>query len=219
MSKRILRTSLTLAAMTAALVSIPSFAADESGFYMGGGLGYQNTDIDDIGDYADRRRKNGYDVSEKDSGLGMKIYGGYQFNQNFAIEGSWIDMGKYTAEERRAGYHEDFKVKTYGLGIAAVGLLPVTSEISLMGKVGGIYKNTKITDSTRNTGPGYSYSREYESKKHSVSLLLGVGAEYKITPKLALRVEYEYFGKTPVSSDSDAKMQNHLLSAGVRYTF
>src|SRR5262245_18727725 len=68
---------------------------------------------------------------------GYKIFGGYEFNQYFGVEVALMDLGK-------AKYSGSFlgtpvaggKVEVVGLNTSAVGIIPVSQNFSLFGKLG-----------------------------------------------------------------------------------
>ena len=80
MDKRLGLSALAALALTA---SMAARADVQPGFYMGAGVG--STKIDD----------DGFDdIDFDDSDTGFKVFGGYSFNQNFAIEASYFDLGE-----------------------------------------------------------------------------------------------------------------------------
>ena len=99
---------------TAALftMGLSSSAYADSGFYLGGAISQAYVD------------ETGID----DDDTGGKIYGGYKFNDFFAIEANYYDFGEI--EDATSELELD------GFGIAAVGIIPVSENISLFGKVG-----------------------------------------------------------------------------------
>jgi basic amino acid/polyamine antiporter, APA family len=66
-----------------------------------------------------------------------KILCGYRFNQYFAIEASYIDWGKVTGTIRNnLGQIFDVSADQTSLGIAAIGSVPITRQLSIFGKLG-----------------------------------------------------------------------------------
>jgi OOP family OmpA-OmpF porin len=199
MSFRLLKLSLAAGAV-AACIGAPAFAAEQEGWYLGAGVGYAKNTLSNVRWFAD--------TSEKTNDAGFKVYGGYQFNKNWAAEIEAVSLGKYTADS--PNLHSS--VKTSGLGVSAIGMLPLSEQFSLLGKLGVLAKFTDTKEYDNNSS--YNYSQ----KKTSAAALLGFGAEYRFTPDLALRAEYEYFGKSSVG-ENDSKVSNGLLSVGMRYSF
>jgi OmpA-OmpF porin, OOP family len=119
MHKRLGMSVFAALALTAAMAA----QADvQPGFYAGAGLG--TTKIDD----------DGFDdVAFDDSDTGFKIFGGYSFNQNFAVEATYFDLGEASGS---FGVGDNFDVGISGFGVAAVGVLPLSDMFSLFGKLG-----------------------------------------------------------------------------------
>ena len=131
-------------------------------------------------------------VSGGGSGLGGKIYGGYQFNQNFALEAGLVDLGHVDDSTGR--------VKTRGSYFDAVGMVPVADKVSLTGSVG-------VADGHFDTNMG--------SDSHS-GLKLGVGAQYQVTEKVALVGQYNHYHFDDVF---DSKATIGEFSVGVKMGF
>ena len=190
--------------LCAAAASVSAFAATPTndGWYLGTSVG--RSEIKTTND-------NANDDTSKGTGTGFKLYGGYQFNDYFALEGQYIRLAtaKYRSN-RPGGYQLDESDKFSGLAFDAVGILPISDSFSLLGKLGVM--QTQIQSD-------WQYGSESGSAKDSrTTPLIGIGAEYKLTPALALRAEYEYYGKIH-SDDNTVKIKMDMLSVGMRYTF
>jgi OOP family OmpA-OmpF porin len=87
-----------LAVMVLSLSSATVYAQEED-WYVGAGIGGAWTGVDDK-DLDDRLTGLGYTTSSdvEDTDAGWKLFGGYQFNENFAIEGTFVDLGKVTSD-------------------------------------------------------------------------------------------------------------------------
>ena len=71
-----------------------------------------------------------------DKDTGFKLFGGYQVTPNWAVEATYMDMGK--AEATAAGVAAT--LKTAGWGVAAVGTVPVNETVSVFGKTSACCK-------------------------------------------------------------------------------
>src|SRR5205085_1339549 len=95
-----------LLALTA-IASNPAVADDDSGWYVGVNIGQSSAEIDEerISDSLLGAGLSVSSFSKDDSDTGYKLFGGYQFNENFALEGGYFDLGKfgYTATTIPAG--------------------------------------------------------------------------------------------------------------------
>ena len=194
-------------ALTATSVQAQAQAQERNGFYVGAGIGYTLNMQENESVYSG----NG---PEKRTDTGFKFYGGYQFNNNWAIEGQYVNLGTYAADTKRFVNNRHMTAKASGMSVAAVGMLPLGQSFSLFGKAGAILKTVDASEYNDTK----TLRREFKSTKTNV--LLGLGAEFNVTQQLALRAEYEYFGKTALgANDNGPKLRNDMISIGARYTF
>ena len=192
-----MKTTSSLSAIAFAVLAFASTAASAekgTGFYLGGGVGYagQNTDCHGVDDCSN-------------SHAGFKLLGGYQIIPNLAIEASYGDTGRTKASVNGASLSN----KTESFTIAALGIYPVTKEVELFGKLGahrtknkieGSYLDVSVSDSLNTSG-----------------LLAGLGAQYRFTPNVIGRVEYEHLSRAVY--DIDGRKAISLLTASVLYQF
>ena len=115
----------------------------------------------------------------------VKIYGGYQLTPNWGIEAQYADLGNRDFAIRNlAGVQlASGSLKATQFSIAGTGTLPLANNFSLFGKLGISSNHGKLA------AVGVS------DRGSKTSPLIGVGAVYNFTPKLAMRLEYEDFGK------------------------
>src|SRR6266480_2733739 len=84
----------------AILTVLPSIShAQDSRFYIGGSIGRSQVKID-TGAFADETTaaglgNTGYGANNSDTG--WKLFAGYKFHPNFAVEGGYVDLGKFSA--------------------------------------------------------------------------------------------------------------------------
>lgn len=145
---------------------------------------------------------------------GYKLQLGYKFNQNFAVEGGYVDLGQQH-------YHADFnggvasaKVDARGWNIDALGMLPVAGQFSAFGKVGVVDAQVRYHISGVSDDGSFADTRE----KYRVSPNFGVGGEYSINDDTAVRLELERFadlGKKSTTGEQNVD----LVSLGVAYHF
>lgn len=123
----------TLVAALFALGVTPAFADNESGLYLGAGVGQFNVEIDDI-DSTDELEEQ-FDSDD----TVYKLFAGWRFMPYFAIELDYIDLGK--PEDTV----EDQRVKTEISGIAPylIGTLPV-GPVEFFAKVGYYFYDIEI---------------------------------------------------------------------------
>lgn len=211
----------TFAAAAVLLVSGLA-SAQGTGWYGGVSVGQASVDLDHVSrDFAAEVEDAGIPVvsaSEDDSHMVYKLFLGYKYTPNFAIEAGYADLGKYDAKVVGDvfGLPLDVRgeVKSKAVFIDAVGMLPLTPEFSMFGKVGAAYARTKARASMEFLGERLSDSdsdSEYVPKA-------GFGAEYALTKTIALRAEYErYFdvGDEDDTGESDVD----FWSVGLKFGF
>lgn len=145
---------------------------------------------------------SGSSVDEKD--VGWKIFGGYQFNPNLAVEGGYVDLGKLSFKSTvtlptPGTVSGDIKAKE-GVFVDVLGIVPINDMFSLYGKVGAYNIKTEVSanytagtsmsDSARNSG--YAY---------------GLGGEMKFDDAMSARIEWQRFNKV---GDSDKTLQGDI---------
>lgn len=156
-----------------ALIAAPPAAAQ---LYAGGGLGWS--------DYKSGNAVPLTSGSVDGEDTGFKIFGGYQFNRNFAFEVSYLDLGKasYTGFAGAAPVTGG-RAETTGFNFSVVGALPLSPNFDLFGKLGMMAWETDASFSVSGV-PG-------SQKNDGNDLTYGVGVAYNFTPNLALRGEWE----------------------------
>lgn len=148
------RTLLAVAALGGA------FAAQAEGLYVGGAL--------TAPDWQDP--VNGFGDGSSGRGPGLKLYGGWQFTPNFALEGGYFNLGR----SRDAG---GGSARGQGLYVDAVGRWEVTPGWSLLGSAGLAQARLK-TPAGSDSSPG---------------LKLGLGVQYELSRTTSLRLGYDHY--------------------------
>ena len=172
--------------------------AQQSGFYVGGSLGQS-----EASGFCSDLRSVFTGVSacdEKDTGF--KIFAGYQVNRNFAIEGSYVDYGEFTARATvPPGVLVTGSADATAFGVAGLGILPVSDRFSLFGKVGLLMTDIGATVS----GGGVTVSESDDE----TGLQFGVGVLFNFTNNIGIRAEWE--------RNDEAEID--MLSAGIQVRF
>lgn len=209
------RISGTLGLVAMAAIVTPYAMADDAGWYGGVSGGRTRAKIDDVR-ITSGLQNSGFtssSITDDDRATGFKLFGGYQFNRNFALEGGYFDLGKfgYTATTVPAGtLTGDIRLK--GLNLDTVGILPLTDKFSLLGRVGVNYAQARDNFS----GTGAVNVLDPSPSKRQANIKFGVGMQYAFTDALAMRVEAErYRVNDAVGNRGDVDM----YSVGLIYRF
>lgn len=140
-------------------------------------------------------------VDGKDSGF--KIFGGYQFSPNLALEVAYVDLGELTYSGTFGGLPvSNGKVETSGLNTSLVGTFPVNPNFSFFAKAGVFAWSADARDITG----GLPFSGSDDGADFS----FGFGGAFQIDRNLSLRAEWERY---------DANDDISLLSVGLAYRF
>jgi len=188
---------------------------DDSAWYVGGNLGLSTSVI------ADNRVKstllaNGLTmtaISNDEEDFGYKVFGGYRFGRNLAIEAGMFDLGSfgYIASTFPLGTRSG-QLDVKGLNIDLVGMLPMTENLSGLGRLGIQRATTEGTFA----GTGAVIVADPSTKETEASYKFGFGAQYALSHKTALRAEVERFRiDDTVGHDGDV----NLFSVGLIYRF
>lgn len=206
--------TLAIVILFTAAAGLGVASAAETGWYVGGSWGlttfnHGTSDFDD-GSLAGGR------VDDGDSG--WKLFGGYRFARHWALEGGYALLnGDYDGETTFSGGVSDgsgFLFAPGGVGVdldrpqsvflSVVGMLPVGKNLALCGKVG---VQTWESDVTLFDSDGIR-----ENTESGIDPIVGLGADYRIAKRLALRAEWERFMDI-AGNDID------LMSVGLTYRF
>lgn len=209
------KASGTLGLVALATIASPFAVADDSGWYAGANVGQSRSKIDN--DRITSELLSGgltaTTITDDDRDTGYKVFGGYQVNKYFGVEGGYFNLGKtgFKATTSPTGtLNGDIKVQ--GLNLDLVGTLPITEKFSAFGRAGVIYAQAK--DSFSGTGAVTVY--DSSPSKSETNYKYGVGVQYAFTESLAMRAEAErYRVNDAVGNDGDID----LVSLGLIYRF
>lgn len=214
-SSKFVSTSGKLSLLTLALMAAPFAMADTAGWYGGVNLGQSQSAIDDAR-ITSGLLANGLTagpISDTNRDLGFKLFGGYQFNRNFALEGGYFDLGQFgfsTSTVPNGTLTGNIRLK--GINLDAVGILPITDKFSAFGRIG--VTHTHADDSFVGTGAVTVLNPNPSTR--STNLKVGLGLQYAFTDALSLRTEIErYRIDDAVGNKGDVD----LLSLGLVYRF
>ncbi len=123
-------------------------------------------------------------------GTAYKLFGGYQFNRNFAIEAGYFDLGKFGFDSTTtpAGTLNG-RTKARGLNLDLVGTLPLTERLSALARVGA--HHTKTSDDF--VGSGAAAGSTQMRSRRGTEAKLGAGLQYAFGPSMLMRGEVERY--------------------------
>ena len=180
-----------------ALLSTPALAQDPR-WYIGVGIG-QST-VEDFCDGAPA----GVGCDEKDTAT--RIFGGYQFNRNFALEAGYTDLGQASADFPGMG---SVSLGASGFEFMALGIAPLGERWSLYGKLGLFAWDIDVSDSTGLVG-NFSES--------GTDLTYGFGVGVDFTKRWGARFEYQVYSDIG-NEDTTGTGDVSVLGASLLYRF
>ena len=206
-------------AVAAALCATAGLAcASGEGWYVTGGMGLSHHDFSsDEAELSDLATQAGTTLSYSDSKnqFGMKIGGGYKFNQNLALEGHFYYLGEAKADAAIGPVSMNASTESLGVGVDVLGILPVMENLDVFAKVGAAVMTTTQEMSVSVPG-GWAWQ---EARKTRLVPKLGVGAEYALTEHWAVRADYDHFFKTSHETEWQFKTNHDLFTIGAKYAF
>lgn len=179
--------SIVIASFSAA-VNAESMAENDSGLYVGGNYGYLKVESED--DFDDNN-----DI--------VQGIVGYRLNSFLALEGSYIDFGRYGSSAANA--------KTTGYTAALKGTIPITQTVEIFAKAGQLWHETDYNIAT------------VSGSSDDKSLFAGAGVNFKVTDNFLLNAQYTWYDvdleADNVSSDSKFETDFNQASVGAEYRF
>ncbi len=215
-----MRKSLVSVALGLALLSISAAHAQGAQGYLGIGAGWANIGVD-CTDVADCDKSN----------TGSKLYGGYRFANQFALEGVYINWGKATGrftENLVAGpglavplqsspifITADGELKATGLGIGVAYFMPFATDWTGVARLGVMRNDGKLKLTVSSKG----FTASESMSKKAAFAYFGFGVGYNVTPNLAITGEAD-FSRVKYGAEGEYETDSvRLMSLGLRYSF
>ncbi|MCK4869775.1 MAG: outer membrane beta-barrel protein [Gammaproteobacteria bacterium] len=145
------------------------------------------------------------------NGLAGRIFAGYDFHKNFAVEGGftyWFNRAKVSVAGLRAT-STDYRVRNWALDLVGKIKAEVYQNVELYAKAGVDYVHTKWD--TAYPGLNKSYG--------NVNLVYGVGATYYFTPQISADLSWTRFNGRQKTAHSKYQPYLDMVALGVAYKF
>lgn len=210
------RKTATLGLAVLAAIASQFAVADDSGWYVGGNVGQSRAKIDNarITTQLLGAGLTATSIADNNRDTGYKLFAGYQINKNFALEGGYFNLGRfsYVATTAPAG-NLSGNIRLQGVNLDGVAMLPITDQFSVFGRLGLNY--AQAHDGFSSTGAVLTPANPNPSK-NQVNYKFGAGLQYAFTDVLAMRAEVErYRINDAVGNKGDVD----LVSVGLVYHF
>ncbi|MCU6434058.1 OmpA family protein [Undibacterium sp. Jales W-56] len=163
-----------------------------SAWYIGAGIGKSRATIDDkriIRSLMDNGASS-VDFRSNDRDTAYKLFMGKQLNQNFALEASYFDLGKFgfnaaTTPPGTLNGQVGFK----GVSLDLLGQIPLSERLSAYARAGVNYARA---DAHFRGDRLFAVTNPNPSER-KLNPKLGIGLEYKLSEALAVRGEVERY--------------------------
>lgn len=165
--------------------------ARSAGWYSGLSLGRPQADTRDS--VLSVTEGTASSLLKNESSTSYKLYG-YRVNRNFALEGGYTDFGKLDARRDIAAPvfgSISSDIRSSGLHLDAVGIVPLQNGFSLFGKLGTIYTTSNASISTGGAAAPPLTLTDLNLKRSEWNSRYSLGASYSLSNNLGLRFEYE----------------------------
>lgn len=198
------------------LLLAASINANADGFYVLGEVTHSVTTLkkSTFNDRLTAAGATGLSSSDDGKSNQWRLQGGYQFNPNFAVEAGYIDLGKAKYNATYAGGNASGELKAGGFDLAVLGILPIMDDLSILGKAGII--DAKAKSSLSANAPATSASGN--DSTNEVLPLFGIGASYKVSQAVDVRVDLDHVSGIGKSGKT-GEMNSTMLSLGAAYHF
>lgn len=141
---------------------------------------------------------------------------GYRFTPNFALEGSYDRVGNVGLQSTLLAPTPDTASgnwKSWGLGLHAVGIVPIDSQWSVYGRLGVEQWHTSLNLMSNVGGP-----TNLSGSDNNTSLALGAGVSYALTRNVDATAELVHYSRVGDASGTGRTGLNQF-SLGLRYHF
>jgi opacity protein-like surface antigen len=172
--------NVKVAAAVAALslATVPAAFADENaGWYLGGGLGQFNAQIDDVDEVDDTIE--GWDESDDT----YKFFAGYRLNRFLSFELAYINLGEPSGAVV-PGFNVDSAVD--GFAPYVIGTIPLGKWFEVYGRLGYYFYDATL-------GVEDELGDRVQFDEESEDLVYGAGVCLNVGEMLNIRFEYEKF--------------------------
>ena len=173
------------------VLAAPALAQDTSYTYGGVSAGQSRTDMNPVGIATGLLPGfNAASTGTDNKDTAFKVFGGYQFNRNFALEGGYFYLGKnsFSAATLPPGMLTGNN-KVQGVNLDLVATLPLTERFSALARIGAQQAWSKSSFSGTGAAAGVAGS----SKRNHTNVKYGLGMQYEVSPAMLLRGEVERY--------------------------
>ncbi len=208
---------IAIAALLAFAAGAQAGPADKTGWYGDIDLSHSHTrlngsNLDQV--FANQGITTNSSIDRNHSGFGVDL--GYRFSDHFALEGGYMDFGKFSYSAPAtapAADTIDGRFRAHAWSLSPTGWIPLGERWTLFGKA-GLTRATASLNATSETGAtaptGASHTR--------TGWLLGGGTTFDFTQHVFGRLEADRYGRVgDVPTTGRADIDTISVGVGVRW--
>lgn len=195
-----MKKAVMAAAVLAVGASGAALAENPTGFYVGGGFGRFNLDIDNVSDFG-----SGISRAANDNDNSYKLFAGYRFAPFIALEAAYVNLGEPGDAISSSGSNGRYNLKADGFAPSVIGILPL-GPFELSGRVGYYYYDVDVSTNLNTSGS------QFLSGHSRNDFFYGVGLGLTFIEHLNVKVEYE-----KLDLENYDKSDNVWLTAAWRF--
>ena len=178
-------------AVAAITCSFAQAETDDSGWYLGGNVGQSRARLDEQSIVnAVTPGFSNVIVNEDKIDLGYKLYTGYEFNRNLALEAGYFDLGEFNFDSITGPVGSlSTNMKIRGFNLDLIGRAPITDKFSAFARLGVNYALTQDTFNAGGAAAGFGG----KLSERQANPKAGVGLEYAFNDAFSMRLEAERY--------------------------
>lgn len=150
------------------------------------------------------------------SDTAFKLFTGFKFLDNLAIEVVYADLGTPKTSVNFFAGKQITKYDASIFGINGVFILPLSQQFEILGKLGLFRWSTDASIETQSLYPG-AFSGTISDNGSDISF--GAGIHFNATDKITLGVEYDAYNYDIDIGYKNDTVKNSLFSASFKYSF
>lgn len=213
MQKR--NTTALLLVSTMTIFSTQSVHAEMPGFYAGAQVGYANSHINTTNLVTLNNGTSPVPLPDLNNlALAYRLSFGYQFDQHWAMEFGYRHFSNADISLGTNNYIASASSKSSVFDLTAKGILPVTTKLSLYGKLGIAYLRPNSQGSLIIINPPYNGTTNSYSK--TLEPTFGLGVSYALKPNVPVEFSWNRIQKIGGSNHAPS---SDFYSLGVSYYF
>lgn len=188
---------VSAAAAAAAIISCTHAHAQDTRYYAGVATGSSKASLENSA---------GERFSSTNHPIPLKVYGGVELSRHLAVEAGFAGAtGKHTFDNGLTGSSTEPRLGSQVAYVAVKGTMALGESVDVFGKAGVAYSRYEMVDA----GAGnFTIS--------AAKPMLGVGAAYKLSDKLALTLEVEHYGRV---REKQISLRQTRIQAGLKFGF